>query len=281
MSQPTNNKKISTTRRRFLRNSLATVTAGAVYGTLIEPRNFAVNTYEVTVPRLPQELDGLKVTQLTDFHAGCTTDSVLEAAITLAKTQKPDLFFLTGDYVEWNPLHMPRMAELINELTAPLGLWGVMGNHDYYGDGAQIEQILRGKTQVQLVHNTAYPLAPGLFIGGIEDTMRGNPDAESVKAIVPEDAACLFLTHNPTGVKRIQEKEWVAFAGHTHGGQVRIPLIPPHFPPGMEDFHQIEGWENYGKARLYINRGVGCTSWQVRFCCRPEIANFILRTPQA
>jgi uncharacterized protein len=266
------------TRRRLIRTGLTTIATGLAYGTLIESHWFALNAYDVLVPHLPQELDGLKVAHLTDFHAGCTPFNVLEEAINLANMQKPDLFLLTGDFVEWNPLHMPRMADLLNQLQAPLGLWGVMGNHDYYGDGAQVEQILREKTRIQLVHNTAYPLAPGLFIGGIEDTMRGNPDAQSVKALVPEDAACLFLTHNPTGVKYVQDRDWIAFAGHTHGGQVRLPLIPYHYPPGMEDFHQIEGWGDYGKARLYINRGVGCTAWQIRFYCRPEVAIFTLRT---
>jgi uncharacterized protein len=268
-------KKI--TRKRFFKSALGTLAVGAAYSMLVEPQWFAVNRYDVTVPNLPKELDGLTVAHLTDFHAGCTHDSVLESAIKLANAQKPDLVLLTGDYVEWNPKNMPRMAELLSQLEAKHGLWGVMGNHDYYGDGAQIEQMIRGATPIQLVHNTAYEALPGLFIGGIEDTMRGNPDAQSVKALVPEDAACLFLTHNPTGVWQVQDREWIGFAGHTHGGQVRIPFLFTHYPPGMDGFNQIEGWGTYDKARIYVNRGVGCTAWQVRFCCRPEVAIFTLR----
>jgi uncharacterized protein len=277
MSEPSTPSPQKATRRRFLKKVLTLGATGLAYGTLVEPRWFAMNRYEVVVPKLPKEFDGLTVAHLTDFHAGVTHDSILEAAIEQTNALKPDLVLLTGDFVEWNPKHMPRMADLLNQLIAPRGIWGVMGNHDYYGDGAQIEQILRNHTEVQLVHNTAYPLAPGLFIGGMEDTMRGRPDVASVKALVPEDAACLFLTHNPTGVWQIEDREWIAFAGHTHGGQVRIPFLPPHLPPGMEGFTQAEGWGDYGKARIYVNRGVGCTSWQVRFCCRPEIAHFTLR----
>jgi uncharacterized protein len=268
-------KKI--TRKRFMKNTLGVLATGAAYSMLVEPQWFAVNRYDVTVPHLPKELDGLTVAHLTDFHAGCTHDSVLAAAIKHTNAQKPDLILLTGDFVEWNPKHMPRMAELLNQLVAPRGTWGVMGNHDYYGDGAQIEQMLRQQTFVQLVHNTAYEALPGLFIGGMEDTMRGNPNTEPVKMLVPEDAACLFLTHNPVGVWQVQDRDWICVAGHTHGGQVRVPFLPAHYPPGMSGFHQIEGWGNYGKARLYVNRGVGCTAWQVRFCCRPEIAFFTLR----
>ena len=102
-------------------------------------------------------------------------------------------------------------------------------------------------------------------------------DVQRALAPLPLDAGFLFLTHNPVGVAMVQHRDCIALAGHTHGGQLRFPGVPPHFPPGMEGFPQIDGWGCYGKARLYISRGIGCTAYPLRVNCPPELTLLTLR----
>lgn len=264
------------TRRGFLQ--LATGAAAALGADgLVEPFLLDTVHFTVPVPYLPPALEGLKVAQLTDPHRGnLTPDAIIREAVRQAAAWQPDLVVLTGDYVRWDVADAAPLARMLAPLQPRLGVLGVLGNHDYlYPD--QIARTLTERAGVRMLRNRAQELAPGLWVSGIEDTLKGTVDIARALAPVPADAGLLFLTHNPVGVRLVQQRACVALAGHTHGGQFRAPGIAPHYPPGMAGFSQIDGWGSYGKARLYISRGIGCTAFPLRLNCPPELTLLTLR----
>lgn len=270
-------RRQAATRRIFFR--LCGGVAAATLGDgLLEPLEIEARTFDVALPNLPAALDGLKVAQLTDPHRGnLTPDVVIQSAVQLAAAWEPDLVVLTGDYVRWDPANTLPFARMLAPLKPRLGIFGILGNHDYENPD-WVASILTRHARVTMLRNASTELAPGLWVAGIEDTLKGIPDAAVALHSVPEAAALLFLTHNPVGVRYVTQRPCLALAGHTHGGQIRVPGLPPHYPPGMEGFTQIDGWGTYDKARLYISRGIGCTGHRIRLNCPPEVTLFTLRT---
>lgn len=266
------------TRRGLLQLCAGGGAAAVLAEGLVEPFTVETVTMEVALPHLPPALDGLKVAQLTDPHRGnLTPDAVIREAVRKAAAFEPDLVVLTGDYVRWDVADATPLAKMLAPLQPRLGMLGVLGNHDYLYPDA-IARKLTDHAGVTMLRNGAHEVAPGLWTAGIEDTLKGVPDTKKALKTVPEDAALLFLTHNPVGVREVQDRACVALAGHTHGGQVRAPGFKPHVPPGMEGFTQIDGWGKYGKARLYVSRGIGCTAFPLRINCPPELTLLTLRT---
>ncbi len=268
-------------RRAFLRVcglgalGLLAVPVDARY---IEPYCVEATFHEVFLPDLPPNLDGLRVAQLTDLHRGpITPDRTLWDAVALTKAQQPDLVVLTGDYVHRDRRDAAALAHMLAALTPRLGMWGCLGNHDYSDDADSVTRDLANIARVRMLRNDAAQAAPGLWLAGIEDTMRGAPDMVRALAPVPENNAAIVLTHNPVGVFKCDHRRCIALSGHTHGGQVRFPGMAPRLPPGMPGFPLIEGWAVFDQAQLYINRGVGMGGVPFRFNCRPEVAFLTLR----
>jgi predicted MPP superfamily phosphohydrolase len=273
------------TRRLFLRlcgAALSVGIGGPVDARFVEPYAVETTRHDVFLPHLPTELDGLLVALLTDTHRGpVTPDEVIRQSVAVAAAWNPDLVLLTGDFVAAHPDDAGPMAAMLTPLKPGLGMWGCLGNHDYKVDADAVAAALEKGAGVRMLRNTGAKLADGLWIAGIEDTLKGKPDAASATAGIPEDAAAIFLTHNPTGVFGVTSRPWLAVAGHTHGGQILIPGVPPVLPSGMEGFPLIAGWGTFDRAHLYVSRGIGMTSLPLRFRCRPEVAVMTLHRGDA
>lgn len=281
---PTPARRRKATRRMFLRlcgGVLGVSAAAPLEARCIEPYAIETTRHEVFLPDLPAEHDGLTVAQMTDLHRGrCTPDRTIRRAVTAAAAARPDIVVLTGDFVNRDPADAAPLARLLRPLQAPLGVWGCLGNHDYH-DPDHITAALEQGAGVRILRNASAPLAPGLWIAGIEDIVRGRPNSLAALAGVPEKEATVFLTHNPTGVWKVAARPYLVLSGHTHGGQICIPGLPPRVPPGMEGFPLIAGWGIFDRARLYVSRGVGMSMLPMRFACRPEVALITLRRGDA
>ena len=273
-------KRRSLSRRTFLRLLGGTLAVGVglpAEARYIEPYALDVTRHTVPLPGLPPELDGLTVAHLTDLHRGLVTpDAVLADAVVATNALRPDVVVLTGDFVQAHFRDAAPLARMLADLRPRLGMWGCLGNHDYFTDSNKVTSALAAGG-VRMLRNAAGEIAPGLWAVGIEDTLRGKPDASAAMATVPADAAALFLTHNPVGVFACHDRPWLALAGHTHGGQICVPFLPTPRPPGMPGFPLLAGWGVFDQARLYVNRGVGMGMLPMRFRCRPEVALFTLR----
>ncbi len=244
----------------------------------IEPGYIEVSRHTAYLPDLPLALDGFAIAQLSDIHYGpVTPEKTIRDAIALAVREKPHLVALTGDFVNREVAEAERLVPLLKPLAAaPFGMVGCLGNHDYKSGGDPITQVLE-RAGVVMLRNQSKLLAPGLFIVGIEDTHNGHPDAEKAFAGVPESAATVFLTHNPTGIFGAAHRKCVALSGHTHGGQIRVPGFAPRNAADMEGFPMVEGWGKFDQSRLFISRGVGMMHQPYRFLCRPEVAVVVLK----
>jgi hypothetical protein len=265
------------TRRRLIRlgaTALAVPTAAA----LAEPYTLDLTHHDVPTPGLPSSLDGLRVAHLTDLHRGpLTPDHTLLEAVRRTQALQADLVVLTGDFVHGHHRDAEPLARMLALLRPRLGLWACLGNHDYGSSAQRVVDSLWSFARIRTLRNDAVETAPGLWIAGVEDHLKGTPTVAPIAPKVPERAACLFLTHEPPGVRMVQDRPWIAFAGHTHGGQIRVGEKALHLPGGMEGFPLYEGWGTFDRARLFVSRGVGNTGFPMRLRCAPELALHTLR----
>lgn len=223
-----------------------------------------------TVPGLPSRADGLRVAFLTDLHNGPQTQpETIRDAVRGAMEFQPDVVVLGGDYIQWAPSEADSLFPLLQPLDAPLGCWGVLGNHDY-ADPAGLASRLESEAGITILRNRSVVLGDSLWLGGIEDISLGEPDARKLGP-PPETLGKLVLSHNPTGSRLLAETECLVLSGHTHGGQVLIPGMKPHRAPDLDNFPILQGFVNQHKTGVYVSRGIGNTGLPIRFRCRPEV----------
>ncbi len=228
------------------------------------------------LPRLPRSWDGLSILHLTDLHFIGTLDrSFFEHVAELSAGQEADLIVFTGDlldrqrFSEWLPTTLGR-------LSAPLGCYFVLGNHDWYLDAEQIRsqlaelgwQDVAGKTTT--LDHKGHPLV----IGGTELPWMGtHPDF----SLAPADAFRLLLSHTPDHLPWARRQcVDLMLAGHNHGGQVVLPVIGPVYSPSRHGVRYFSGafWEE--PTLLYVSRGISGRH-PLRLNCRPELTKLVLR----
>lgn len=278
----------------FRRAALLGFASGVAYS-LYEPHRIVVRRFDVVLPGLPREVDGLRIAQLSDLHCSAITGSgVMRRAVEVCNAEKPDLVALTGDFVSrrnsYNHLTMARlwardilvyaeqMAQAVAQLRAPDGVFAVPGNHDHtQGNCAFIAELLAG-AGVRMLVNEATCVRGVLPLIGLDDLRAGRPDLRRATQDVAPDAAQVILCHNPRLLPRLAHRNAFVIAGHTHGGQVHLPGT--RFRRRPHDMHFSvwhQGWYRYDRAQMFVSVGVGSVSFPMRFACPPEIPIFTLR----
>jgi hypothetical protein len=205
---------------------------------------------------------------LTDIHArdvGRRERRLVE----ILDAEKPDLIVITGDTVV--PDFTPEgLSDVLKQLHAPLGVWLVLGNWEHW-QNAPMDEAFYATAGVHLMLNTGQRVRDDVWLAGFDDLPTGKPDLEAAFAGRPADMFTIALFHSPAYFDHVAGQCHLAFAGHTHGGQVRLPLLPPLWlPPGCGSY--AAGWYERNGSRLYVSRGVGTSVVPVRFFCRPEVA---------
>lgn len=292
-------------RRTFLKamtaGAIATPLAGVggyVYSTDIEPTNLDINPVSLTLPRLDPQFNGLKIAQLSDFHMGSWMNRErLVEIIQATNQQQPDVVALTGDYFtgvsrrrrsEDESFNTTRNNDYAEDLETALSLIeaptvvGVLGNHDHRGWASLTRQLFANLNIVDL-SNTVHTLesdGASFHIAGVDDVKMGHDRLSSVLSQLPADGAAILLAHEPdfadasapTGRFDLQ------ISGHSHGGQVILPLVGPIVLPELGRKYPV-GLYNVEGMYQYTNRGVGMSEPAVRFNCRPELTIFTLQSP--
>ncbi len=272
---------MNTTRRRFL--ALAGGALGAALGGdafLVEPEHVLLSRHDVRVPGLPRSLDGLRIAQITDVHFPGNV-AAAEAAVEHLKRERPEIVVLTGDMIE-HPRALPHVAAFIRAARGSLATVATLGNWEYYSGAIPPLAGVYRDAKVELLINARREVTVGdgsIVLVGLDDPVMGRPDIYRARAGLSPGGIEIWLVHAPGIVsRRLQHDEATpAFllAGHTHGGQVRLPLLPAVTPPGSGRF--VAGWYRDTFAPLYVSRGVGTTTIPVRFRCPPELPIFTLR----
>jgi predicted MPP superfamily phosphohydrolase len=239
--------------------AIGVVCASAVYAHYVEPAWIEVSHLEVAAPNTPR----IKIAHLTDLHVrgqGRTETRLLE----LLDQEKPDLIVITGDTVSRRAT--PRqIREFYARLHAPLGVYFVRGNWENRSHAG------RPPSNVTVLSNQSAKVRDDLYVVGLDDMLTGKPDLAAALKDVPPEAYKIALFHSPGFFPQVAGQVQLALAGHTHGGQVRIPFVPPVWTPaGSGPF--VHGWYEQGDSRLYVSRGIGMSFIPIRFLCRPELA---------
>ena len=242
------------------------------------PYMLEITEQDLPMHGLPPTLEGATFVHLSDLHGGFgNTEPVYEEAIRQVNARQPEFIFFTGDFLDDHP-KIPNFPihEYLLRFEAKHGKFGCFGNHEHRrGVVGSRKAIERG--EVRLLDNESICLEGGLRLVGVDEMREGKPDIERAFASVPNDATSIVLSHHPCLIEVIPERDAVILSGHTHGGQIAIPLLSPEF---VCWFHlrcrQVAGWYTNGKARLYVNRGLGVTGQPFRRKCPAEIAIFRL-----
>lgn len=280
-------------RTTAVRLSGAALAAPMVYS-FIEPHLIRLHEYDVGLKGLPEAAYGLRIAHLSDLHCSAISGtSLLRRIVAMTNDLAPDLIILTGDYVSRRNSYLPisgarlwarplmdyaqRMADEVAKLQARDGMYGVLGNHDVADDNGPAITGLLQRAGVTVVTNRNV-VVRGLPLCGIDDLRRGSPDLESALAGVAPEQAQLILSHNPRVLSRLEDRNALVLAGHTHAGQVHLPLTNfRRRPSDMRHSPYFQGWYRAGRAQMYVHSGLGSVHFPVRFGCPPEIAVYTLR----
>jgi uncharacterized protein len=241
-----------------------------------------ITEMDIHLRRLGPAHDGLKVVQLTDIHHSLYTPlEDVERAVDLANQLHPDLVALTGDYVTFSPSYIWPVARVLGKLRARLGIFAVLGNHDFQVDPNAMTQALEAQ-QIRVLRNSHFALHTDhaqLWLLGVDDLWWGADDLEAVVQHIPSHDPKILLCHNPMGIRMAAEHHIdLVLSGHTHGGQVRLPLVGAIYGNPRLGKRFIQGWNRLDGTQIYVSRGIGKVLLPLRVGCPSEIACLRLRS---
>lgn len=273
------------TRRQFLSGLVAAplvaVSATAAYSRLIEPYSYWISETDIFIRDLPGRFEGFRITQLTDIHHSriLGIDEV-RRVVALAQQTKPDMFVLTGDYSTSYRRYIEPCAEALSGLSAPEGVWAVLGNHDHYTDPELTTRALQ-RNRIAVLNNAHTTLQRGpdsIQLSGIDDWTWNAVDWMRAFSGLKPNAPTILLSHQPT-VLDLEQTRNVALilSGHTHGGQLKFPWLGAPARFATKDLKYARGLFRSGGTQLYVSNGTGVIGLPVRFGVRPEITVLRLR----
>jgi predicted MPP superfamily phosphohydrolase len=167
---------------------------------------------------------------------------------------------------------------LLRRLRAPLGVFLVRGNWEHWNPDPGELKVYES-AGVTFLNNDARRLDGNAWVVGIDDSLAGTPDPRRALAELPAGAFKIALFHSPAYFDSVEQRIDLGLAGHTHGGQLRIPFLPPLWLQEGSGTY-VEGWYERGQGRMYVSRGIGNSILEMRLACRPEIAVFQLEPPK-
>jgi len=261
---------------------LRTLTAGLAQvarAAFAEPYQLAVERHAVALPRLPRELDGLRVVHLSDIHhSPFTGREQVERAVEVANSLQPDIIALTGDYISHEREYIQPCAEMLGRLRARRGVYAVLGNHDNWVDAPLITDLFRAEGIKVLVNEGMRfeDRGASFWLAGVDDTMVGLEDLPLALAGSREDELKLLLAHNPVILRRAARAGVdLVLSGHTHGGQ--ITWRSERSASGRVRRRILRGLGRRGNTQIYVTRGLGTVVLPLRYGCLPEVSLLQLR----
>jgi uncharacterized protein len=276
----------SMTRRGFLYGASSLSVGFATYAGTHGRHDLETARRTIAVENLPDAFVGFRIVQISDIHLEEFTESwFLEHVVAETNALKPDLVLLTGDFISKGPRPIEFAwkcagicAEILSGLKAPQR-YASLGNHDQgVGPGHVIEPMRAHGTPFLVDSHVAIERGSDrIWLGGTEANA-----APDLNLSVPADprAPVLLMCHEPDFADtlalnpRFQSVD-LMLSGHSHGGQVRLPLVGPLILPPMGKKY-VEGHFQLGRTQLYVNRGIGTVGMPFRFHCRPELTHITL-----
>ena len=280
-------------RKRF-RVTLATVfllLVGIVgWAFFIEPNRLVIRHETLQINNWPSELSNLKIAVLSDMHIGSSFINEEKVRYIVEQTNQlqPDMIVILGDYIAGNGRASHRVepevfGPMLKGFRAPLGVYSVLGNHDWWYDGRLVREALE-QNGIKVLENETFKLdvrrdqaqgteeaATPLWLVGLADLWTRPQRIDETLAQVPEGAPMIALAHNPDVFPRLPQSVPLLLAGHTHGGQVRFPFIGSVIHPSNYGQRYARGHIYESGHHLFVTTGIGTSIVRVRFNVPPEI----------
>jgi uncharacterized protein len=286
--------KLPVTRRRFLVGGAYALGGLALYSGEVERHWIEISPSDVFLPGLPQDFDGFRIVQISDIHLDEFTEAFfVREVVNRVNRLNPDAVLITGDFVtsEFAPTNFAigaawQCAGLLDGLACRQR-YAVLGNHDLMVGPQQIAEALADHG-ITLLRNAHLPLERStgrIWLAGLDDPVQGQPSPEvaipdSIRNLPHEPI--ILMCHAPDYADKLlthpaSSSVALMLCGHTHGGQIRLPLIGAMALPAMGRKY-VEGWFRLGQMQLHVNRGIGTVGVPFRFDCPPEISLLTLRS---
>ncbi|MGR3206282.1 metallophosphoesterase [Bacillus glycinifermentans] len=277
-------------RRRFLKGLFRLSAAGVFasaggfgYARYLEPRMLETTLIPITHPLIPKGFDQFRIVQFSDTHLSeyFTVRELLDVVRKVNELQ-PDLIVFSGDLIDKPHQYREHedVVQALAKLGAPYGKFAVYGNHDHGGYGTKVYQSLMASAGFRVLRNDLVKLelidGSAIELASLDDLMLGRPNYEGVLSRLSQDAFSILLVHEPDAA--LAAKDYpvnLQISGHTHGGQVQLPLFGPLITPPYGEIY-TEGMYDVGGMTVYVNRGIGTTRLPLRFLSKPEVTVFKL-----
>ncbi|MCC6865215.1 MAG: metallophosphoesterase [Ignavibacteria bacterium] len=285
-------------RRKFVRYATMGISAyaftGAAYG-MIRHDSFEIDYKDIMIDNLPAELKGTTITLISDIHAGqyMNEDDMKEYADAISSLNS-DIICMPGDFVNYDSRDIHMLTRAFRDLKAKYGIYGTLGNHDFFQNAAYVAKALLNESPILLMRNEHRVLkinGKELYLLGIDDTISSGAKMDEVlkyygamdKFLMENDpkfntSPKILLCHKPYGFDILAKKEIdLVLSGHTHGGQV-VPVKFGNFNLSFAATvsKYIDGLYKIGKSNMYVSRGIGSVGLPIRINCPPEITKITL-----
>jgi predicted MPP superfamily phosphohydrolase len=255
-----------------------------IWSVFVEPAALVVKEYSIELPNWPKHLNGLKIAVLSDLHVGSLHigPEKLRAIVDETNKQNADLILLLGDYVSaGRHTCLVKPATFVSQLArlkAKLGVYAILGNHDWWYNGEDVGSSLES-ANIRVLEDSTVMLQSDqtpFWLAGLKDLWTRNPNIESTLAPVNSSSPVIVMSHNPDVFPAIPERVALTIAGHTHGGQVSFPFIGPLIVPSEYGARFAKGVIIENEKHLFVSSGIGTSVLPIRFGVPPEISVLIL-----
>lgn len=248
----------------------------AVWARFVEPRRFRVVHVPVQLPRRHRHLAGLRIAFVADLHVGPhTRASAMTPVVEKLRAIEPDLVLFGGDYICESPRFMAEVTPVLGQMarTGKLGAYSVLGNHDIANFRERVQRPLEAEG-ISVLVNDARRVATDrgdLWIVGVDDVLLGRPDlARAFRDVPPHEAAICLWHEGDLAAKAAPYGAFLQLSGHSHGGQVRLPVVGPLASPKLGRTYVL-GRYQIEDMELYVSAGLGMYRPPVRLNCPPEL----------
>ncbi len=278
------------TRRRFLRRGVYGLTAvslgGTAYGMIVGRNECDVNEQEIRIPGLPPAFNGFAIGLVTDVHSSVyMTKADMDEYVRRLNDLGTDVIAIGGDMVNSSVDEVYPFAEAFSKLKAPMGIFGVLGNHDFYSGKVEAVARIAGEAGVRVLRDEGVILrkkGSAIHLVGIDDvgaTALATKKLEKAIAGVSRKTTRVLLCHRPYFFNQAASQNVdLMLSGHTHGGQLVFGKFGKTlFTPAALASMYVAGHYQLGTAQMYVSRGIGTVAVPVRINCPPELTRIVLR----
>lgn len=295
-------KKVDRSRRAFLRTSAGLVSGyafiGATFGVL-DSDDYKITYTDIKIDNLPAELKGTTITLFCDIHSGpFMKEELMREYVDVINNLNSDFILIPGDFTNSNKMEVHPLATALKNLKAPKGIYGTLGNHDYFSDSEYIAEVISNETPVKLLRNSSELIKinnKDLMLMGCEDTRQSSNfdpvvigyftntySAAEAKAkdlnLNFKNTPKIILFHKPYFFEEMKNTDIdLVLSGHTHGGQIvlgKFGSLNLSLAGAVSKY--ISGLYESGNSKMYVSRGIGSVGLPIRINCPPEITKITL-----